>query len=104
MFFLSPEFPMLDSQNSSYDARIMPNYAQSCRLISQRRAYFACPRWRRCGVTRRAPSACSAQCWLPRLACRAAEAAAAAEEEEAAEAEAAAAVPYTTRSSIFIRA
>jgi len=33
MLFILPKFPMLNSQNSAYYARIMPNHAQLCRLI-----------------------------------------------------------------------
>jgi hypothetical protein len=41
MHFLSPKKPMLNSPNSACDARIKPNYAQLCRLISQRRRRYA---------------------------------------------------------------
>ena len=47
MLFLLPKFPMLNSPHSACYARIMPNYARFCRLISERRvgkpAYSAWP-------------------------------------------------------------
>jgi len=40
MYFSSPKFRVLDTPNSAYYARIMPNYAQLCRLTSQRRQHI----------------------------------------------------------------
>jgi hypothetical protein len=37
MLFILPSFPMLNSSNTAWYARIMPKYAQLCRPLSQRR-------------------------------------------------------------------